>query len=193
MHPSRQEIVVLTGHTDWVRDVAFSPDSSMLVSASRDHSIILWDLQSHEAKTVIPAHRGSVESVAFSPDGKLLAAAGYHHPDFDFVGFLSLRDMKSGKAVFEQEVAGRATAIAFSHNGKTFAVAAGLGSRGPFRGKKPVISLWDTASRKQVATLEGHEGAVRWMTFSPDGKTLTSVGERMAIRRWNVEQGKLLS
>nr|MDT0666272.1 WD40 repeat domain-containing protein [Micromonospora sp. DSM 115978] len=34
----------LEGHSDYVRGVAFSPDSTFLVSASDDGTAILWDV-----------------------------------------------------------------------------------------------------------------------------------------------------
>ena len=35
---------LLTGHTDYVRCVAFSPDGTVLVSGSYDGTVLLWDL-----------------------------------------------------------------------------------------------------------------------------------------------------
>ena len=35
----------LTGHTDWVRGIAFSPDGKTLVSRSGDGSVLLWEIK----------------------------------------------------------------------------------------------------------------------------------------------------
>jgi uncharacterized protein with WD repeat len=47
-------------------------------------------------------------------------------------------------------------------------------------------------AKAQIQTLEGHKGYVYEARFSPDGKTLISVGSDKTIKLWNVENGKLL-
>jgi WD40 repeat protein len=65
----------LTGHTDWVISVAFSPDSKTLASGSVDQTIILWDVATRQPLgRPLTGHTDNVLSVAFSPDGKTLAS-----------------------------------------------------------------------------------------------------------------------
>src|SRR5262249_34988424 len=73
---SGKALFELTGHSEAVKQVRFSPDGATLLSASADHTLRLWDVKSAQKKSrVLKGHTNEVLAVAFSPDGTRLASS----------------------------------------------------------------------------------------------------------------------
>jgi len=69
----------LTGHTNFVNSVVFSPDGHTLATSSNDNTVRLWNVTDPAHPTPLgqplTGHTSSVVSVVFSPDGHTLATS----------------------------------------------------------------------------------------------------------------------
>jgi len=55
------------------------------------------------------------------------------------------------------------------------------------------VKLWEAATGKLLATLQGHTGDVWSVVWSPDGKTLASSSGDKTVKLWEAATGKLLA
>ncbi|MEA5604515.1 serine/threonine-protein kinase [Nostoc sp. UHCC 0252] len=166
----------LKGHSSDVNSVAFSPDGTILGSASDDKTIKLWNLASKEEIHTLEGHSNWIWAIAFSSDSKTLASGSADKT-------IKLWNLETGKLIRTLEGnADGVTSLAFSSDGKT--LASGTAS------KDMKIKLWNLETGKLIRTLEGHTSGVPSVAFSPDGKTLASGSWDKTIKLWNLDTGK---
>ncbi|MFG3140209.1 WD40 repeat domain-containing serine/threonine protein kinase [Streptomyces sp. NPDC048211] len=67
----------LTGHTDDVAALAYSPDGRLLVSGDHGGTVIVRDARSGAQLLILPERSERVRALAFSPDGGTLAVGGF--------------------------------------------------------------------------------------------------------------------
>ena len=165
-------IATLEGHTQPVSSVSFSPDRTILASASYDHTIRLWDMSTEKDIAILEGHKGPVSSVSFSPDGTILASAGRY-----IDGTIRLWDVQTEENIAILDAHRRfVTSVSFSPDGSTLASGSWDNT----------IRLWDVETKENIATFTGHVAGISTVSFSPDGTILASGARDNAVNLWDV-------
>lgn len=146
-----------------VASLAFSPDGKLLASASRDHTVKIWDVATGEQVGTLEGHASQVWSVAFSPDGKLLASGSGDNT----VKLWDVGTMREARTLGGHTDAVRG--VAFSPDGKLLA----SGSR------DRTVIVWDVAIGQKVRMLPRFAEPVKAVAFGPSG---TPVPESETLR-----------
>jgi WD40 repeat protein len=169
----RKVIPVFADHWSTIYSVAYSPDGRTLAAAIQRTSdpaeIKLWAMPSGELRHSIPLPaRTSATSLSFTSDSAILA--------------LGLRD---GTISLCEVATGRVLETRSGHQNSVFAVACGHKDAVLVSGAKDGwVRLWSLRPGGSLLAEYPHEGRVTSVAFSPDDRSVASIGDKI-FRVWD--------
>ncbi|XP_063271636.1 WD repeat and SOCS box-containing protein 2 isoform X1 [Prinia subflava] len=176
----------LLGHQDVVRDLSFAPNGSpILVSASRDKTLRVWDLSRDGRQVqVLSGHVQWVYCCSISPDCSMLCSAAGEKSAL-------LWSMRSYTLIRRLE--GHQSSVVscdFSPDSALLVTAS----------YDACVIMWDPYTGEQLRTLrhvplhstldsssEIHTSSLRSVCFSPEGLYLATVADDRLLRIWALE------
>ena len=162
----------LVGHTDWVLQAKFSPDSRVVASVCTK-SVRLWDVQT--GKEIVKFKNASLQntSVSFHPDGNLIAVGST-------AKHVKIWDMRAQRLVQDYQMPSSVNSVDFHPAGVVLASAnsyqAGMASSS--------LNLFDIRQSRCVFEIEGIHDSLSSVAFSADGDYMSAGGSSKLVYVW---------
>ena len=152
----------------------FSPNGNVLVTRDYSEHFYFWDVPTGRPRSVLPDTLESVAAVVLSPTGTLAYTRLW-----DSRGFLW--NTATGDQILLDIAPGDGWRAVFNPDETMLATGSLTG----------LLQVWNTATGRRMAALEGHQGRVETLLFSPNGRLLASGGRDGLVCLWDVQGERL--
>lgn len=175
-------------HTHWINDIAMAQSHSVLLSASSDLTVKVWQ---PAAEVATPPQTVGLHSDYV----KVLAVPGTHENWIASGGLdhkICLWDLNGSGQHLSIEVADYDGGTGTNkEKGSVYALDATrdvVASGGP----ESVVRVWDPKSGKRITNFVGHTDNVRDILISRDGDTIMSASSDQTVKIWSVTAGRCM-
>lgn len=176
--PRPPEKYCLSGHRAPVTRVLFHPIFSLMISASEDATIKVWDFETGDYERTLKGHTDQVNDVAFDTSGKLLAssAADMSIKLWDFSTYECTKTLQG----HDHNVSG----VCFVPSGDYIVSCS----------RDKTVKMWEVATGYCVKTYTGHRDWVRMVRVLPSfgetggtgqaGEYIATCSNDQSVRIW---------
>ncbi|KAF1383859.1 hypothetical protein PFLUV_G00136220 [Perca fluviatilis] len=169
-------IFTLTGHSQEVCGLKWSPDGRYLASGGNDNLVYVWPRMQEGTNTnsvqCWSDHQGAVKALAWCPWQPNILASGGGTSD----RHIRIWNVNSGSCISSLDTQSQISSLLFSPNYKELVSAHGYAHNN--------VVIWKYPALTRVAELKGHEDRVLSLILSPDCSTIATVAGDETIRMW---------
>jgi eukaryotic-like serine/threonine-protein kinase len=162
----------------YIYGVAWSPNSTHLVSGCADKTLQVWDANKGNLVTTYKGHTKGISCVAWSPDGTRIvsgsvdktaqvwnATSGQHILTFaNHSGLLGILGV---------------SAVAWSPDGRRITSC----------GNDSHVKVWDASDGSGIYSYDEHKGTIYGLAWSPDSSRIASCSHDLTIQVWVADTG----
>lgn len=186
---SGEQIACLSGHTNWVTTLCFSPCGQFLTSGGEDGNVYIWDVNTWQ-RVQSYTDFGDVYRIipSYSPDGVLRAAI----VTYDQTGpaTISVCELESGKQLYTDQFWGNSVNFSYIGDwGNT--VVFSNGSQLAYECRHEFINVWTLDNPLKRQFTHSPISFPTSMVFSGDGKTLAVKYHHEGVILWDVKSKRL--
>lgn len=162
----------MKGHSDSVDCLCWHPsNSNLLVTASGDKTIRVWDSRSSTRCTDVISTRGENINICWSPNGNTVAVGNKE----DLITFV---DTRTYKIIAEEQFKFEVNEISWNNTNDLFFLTNGHGC----------INILSYPELKQIQTLNAHPANCICIKFDPTGQYIATGSADALVSLWDLNE-----
>ena len=167
-------VATLSGHSQEVCGLTWSPDGKYLASGGNDNTVQIWDPAVLRPIKSVTDHLSAVKAVSWCPwqTGVLATAGGTVDRTIRIWNTTNMTQINS------LDTGSQVSSIVWNTEYKELVSGHGFSQN--------QLTVWKYPSLAKVADLNGHTSRVLLLVSSPDGSSVASVAADETIRFWNI-------
>jgi cell division cycle protein 20 (cofactor of APC complex) len=162
----------LSGHTQEICGLKWSPDGKYLASGANDNVVNVWNEAGEQHCAPLTGHTAAVKALAWCPWQSNLLASGGGTAD----RCINFWNVNTGASVNRIDTKSQVSSLLWNKEHKEIISGHGYADN--------QLSIWSYPTMAKVADLTGHTDRVLSMSMSPDGTTVVSAAADETLRFW---------